>query len=217
MDLRGVKRTESLAGVWLVGACVFVEEGPVLGECAVDVGGRGEDEGGDAVLVEQDEEVDEPVDVVAVVLQRGVDALFDLLEGGEVDDSDDPRLPCRWVPLIGVEELPHGGRVAVVDVVQRRLGTVAVRPVTVQFCGQQDPGEDMTVAVAQVVDDEHIVSRFQQLQTGVAADESEAASDQDILLAVPDGRQCIQAIRLAVGRRDLRKDARRSRWASCRT
>jgi hypothetical protein len=49
---------------------------------------------------------------------------------------------------------------------------MATRTVKVQSRCQEDPGKDMTVAVTQIIDDEHIVSGFQQLQTGMAADES---------------------------------------------
>lgn len=64
--------------------------------------------------------------------------------------------------------------------------------VEVSVCYGENSREDIVEAVAQVVDDDYIIARFQEFEYCVAADETESAGDEYKLFVVREGRGYIE-------------------------
>jgi len=68
---------------------------------------------------------------------------------------------------------------AVVQLVEVQCGHFPTGAMVVLCCQLLDPGEDAVEAVAQVIDDHHVVTGFEKLERGVRSYEAETADDEN--------------------------------------
>ena len=80
-----------------------------------------------------------------------------------------------------VEEGPESSDVAVVDVVQLEGWALGALLAVMTLSEELDTVEDCLKGIAQVVDDDDIISGFEELERGVGTDEAKTACDEDIL------------------------------------
>ena len=104
-------------------------------------------------------------DVVPVVLQRLLHAFANRLEAGEVDDGVNVVFGEDGVKRFSVQD---------VLLVETQLGVVGV-----DTADLADAVDGDLAGIAQVVHDDHAVASLDQLDAGMAADESGTARDQD--------------------------------------
>lgn len=67
----------------------------------------------------------------------------------------------------------------VVQFVEMQRGHVTAQAVIVLRCQFLDSRENAIKAIAQVVDNDHIVTSFEQLERSVGSDETETANDEN--------------------------------------
>ena len=131
------------------------------GGIAVDRGRRREHDGPAADRVHRPDEVQRAAHVVAVVADRLGHRLTDRLEPGEVDDGVGSQLVERRAERRLVEEIDD----------------VEGRGATGELAG---PLDRRRLGVGQVVEDRDVVTGFEELDDGVAADVAGAAGHEDV-------------------------------------
>ena len=137
--------------------------GHILGEGdglrhAVDRGGGAEHDGVHMVIGHGLQQRQRGVQVVAVVFQRLFHRLTHGLEAGEVDDG---------LEIVLLEHLLQSGPVGHVNLVKGRGAA----------CDASDARYHVFGAVAQIVGDDHVIPRLEQLHCRVRADEARAAGE----------------------------------------
>ena len=131
---------------------------------AVDGAGGGKDDSLDSVEGHEIEEVEQSVEVVAVVEDGLVDALADGLGGGEVDDALD-------IGVLVEEALELA-----------QVGDVAVEEGRALADDAGDAVEDVEAGVGEVVDDDDVEAVAHELDHGVGADIAGASGYEDFCL-----------------------------------
>jgi len=149
----------------LVDAVLLAERNTLVGERTVDSGRGREDKVGDAKLPKDLEEIDHARDIVLVVVERLVNGLLDRLVGGEVDDTGNlGNLAVRiWdVLLVFGEDVAHL-RAAVIGLVELDGGSGLLLGLTVLLGQELDALEHAVPRVAQVIDNNDVVTLLEQL------------------------------------------------------
>lgn len=165
-------------GLGMVNEVLFLQGASLVGLGSIDGGRRRENKVADVVLAEELDELDESAHVVAVVLDRLGDGVADRLVGGKVNDASNPRLSCKSGRSSGragcgrdeirvrFQEETHR-LAAVVDLVKVKLGHGDTIALAVILGQSPHPGKDTVEGIAEVVDNNDIVSGLQELKRSV--------------------------------------------------
>lgn len=158
------------------------EAAALVGKGPVDGRRGGEDEGFDVEGGERAAEADEAADVVVVVLERVLDALGDGLVRSEVDDSFDRGTTVA--SRISPENLLHLAVVSKISLVEMQVWATQVILLDMIISHPIQRVENGGEGVAQVVNNDNIVTILEKFPRSMAADVAQAAHDQHVLVVV---------------------------------